>query len=59
MTEDEKKTLSELEESLCKLVSDIYMFSSNVAYLASKADDLRAELHDLCYEMKSSYEWTE
>ena len=59
MTKDEQKTLLELEQKFSLLSSDIDMLSSSAAYLEGKADDFRAELHDLCYKMKISYEWTE
>lgn len=59
MTNDEQETLLELEQEFSSLSSDIDMLSSTAAYLEGRADDFRAELHDLCYKMKISSEWTE
>lgn len=59
MTENEQKTLLELEQQFSRLSSDIDMISSTAAYLEGEADDFRATLHDLCYKLKISYEWTE
>lgn len=59
MTEDEQETLRELEQNFRALSSDIDMLSSTAAYLEGKADDFLADLHDFCYKMKISHEWTE
>lgn len=59
MTKEEQETLRELEQSFRSLSSDIDMLSSTAAYLEGKADDFLAELHDFCYKLKISDEWTE
>ena len=59
MTAEDQEKLRELEQDFSSLSSDIDMISSTAAYLEGKADDFRAELHDFCYKMKISYEWTE
>ena len=59
MTADEQDRIRELEQNFRALSSDIDMLSSTAAYLEGKADDYLAELHDFCYQLKISYEWTE